>query len=362
MLQKEFARRDILKLVLIAGGAVLLAGCQKAVNMDLSASQLRSPDGSNSKIIELVRYATLAANGHNTQPWKFRLLEDSIEIHPDTSKRLAVVDPQDREQWISLGCALENLIIAARVSGFASEIVYPNDKQGYINVALMAAPLTTNALFDAIPVRQSTRSEYRTEAIAQDVLKKVYATATDSGVMLQFIDGKTETERVLEYINQGNLKQYADKAFLDELLLWLRFNKKEALSSMDGLFTKCTGNPTVPRWLGEMFVSGTKPQSQADADSKKLRSSAGVVLLSSETDTPESWVRCGQVFERLSLQMTSLGLKSALLNQPIEVPELRGQFQSAMGLGENLPQLLLRYGIANAMPYSMRRPVDELLI
>ena len=131
---------------------------------------------------------------------------------------------------------------------------------------------------------------------------------------------------------------------------------------MDGLYTKCTGNPTVPRWLGEVFVSGTKPQSQADADAKKLRSSAGVVLVSTENDTPESWVRCGQVFERLSLHMTSLDLKSALLNQPIEVPELRGEFQTAMGLGENLPQLLMRYGVADAMPYSFRRPVEAVLI
>ncbi len=184
----------------------------------------------------------------------------------------------------------------------------------------------------------------------------------EPGVGLQFIEGKDEIERVLEYVNQGNLHQYADKAFVEELIRWLRFNKKEALSSMDGLYTECTGNPTVPRWLGEIFVSGTKPQNQADANAKKLRSSAGVVLVSTEIDTPESWVRCGQVFERLSLQLTSLDLKSALLNQPIEVPELRAEFQSAMGLGDHLPQLLLRYGVADAMPYSLRRPIEEVLI
>lgn len=58
---------------------------------------------------ELVWYATLAANGHNTQPWKFAVQENQIEIHPDYSRRLPVVDPGDRELWISLGCALENL-------------------------------------------------------------------------------------------------------------------------------------------------------------------------------------------------------------------------------------------------------------
>lgn len=361
MLQKEFARRDILKLGLVAGGAVLLTGCQKAVDMDLSVSEFRSPDASNSKMVELVRYATLAANGHNTQPWKFKIIDETIEIHPDSSRHLAVVDPQDREHWISLGCALENLVIAAGATGFASEIIYPADKHNYIKVHLQTATPAISPLFDAIQVRQSTRSEYRAEKVSQDILTQVHGIATEPGVVLQFIEGKDEIERVLDYVNQGNLQQYADEAFIEELIQWLRFNKNEALATMDGLFTKCTGNPTVPRWLGEMFVSGTKPQSQADADAKKLRSSAGAVLVSSESDTPESWVRSGQVFERLSLQLTSLDLKSALLNQPIEVPELRAEFQTAMGLGKNQPQLLMRYGVADDMPYSLRRPLDEVL-
>jgi hypothetical protein len=63
------------------------------------------------QMIEMVRSATLAANGHNTQPWKFAIRQDVIEIYPDYSRRLPVVDPDNRELWISLGCALENLLL-----------------------------------------------------------------------------------------------------------------------------------------------------------------------------------------------------------------------------------------------------------
>ncbi|PKO01771.1 MAG: hypothetical protein CVU43_11205 [Chloroflexi bacterium HGW-Chloroflexi-5] len=361
MIHKEIARRDLLKLGLVAGGAVLLSGCQKAVNMDFDASQLRSPDASNSKMMELIRYATLAANGHNTQPWKFKIIDETIEIHADTSRHLAVVDPQDREQWISLGCALENLVIAAGATGFASEITYPDDKQEYISVNLQSATPDISPLFDAIQVRQSTRSEYRQEKLSSDLFDQIHSASAEQGVMFKFIEDIAETERVIEYLNAGNLTQYSDKAYIDELIAWLRFNEREALSSRDGLYSKCSGNPTVPRFLGEMFVSGTKPQKQAEADAKKLRSSSGSIIIATQYDTPEAWVRCGQVFERLSLQLTTLDLKSALLNQPIEIPELRAEFQTAMGLGENQPQLLMRYGVADAMPYSLRRPVDKVL-
>jgi hypothetical protein len=111
-----------------------------------------------------------------------------------------------------------------------------------------------------------------------------------------------------------------------------------------------------------MFVAGTKPQQQAEADAKKLRSSAGAVVIASEADDKPTWVRTGQVYERLALQMTSLYLKSAFLNQPIEVAELRSQFQTAMGLGAFLPQVLVRFGYAEAMPRSLRRPVEQVIM
>lgn len=111
-----------------------------------------------------------------------------------------------------------------------------------------------------------------------------------------------------------------------------------------------------------MFVSGTKPQQQADADTEKLRSSPGAVVVASDADDKAAWVRTGQVYERLALQMTALNIKSAFLNQPIEVAELRSQFQRALGLAAAQPQLLLRFGYAPALPRSLRRPVEQVLV
>jgi hypothetical protein len=180
--------------------------------------------------------------------------------------------------------------------------------------------------------------------------------------VLQFVANPTDRERVLEYVNQGNLIQYADTAFLDELTYWLRFNKKEVLASLDGLYSRCSGNPEVPRWLGQLFVTSLNPQQQADVDAQKLRSSPGVVVVASDSDDRTAWVRTGQVYERLALQLTALNIKSALLNQPIEVAGIRGQFQNAIGLGTARPQLLVRFGYADSMPRSLRRPVEQVLV
>ena len=371
------SRRDFLKLVAAGGVAVaggyVLSEYSPWLNYDQLSNQTWRPVEKDltmsAQMKEMVRYATLAANGHNTQPWKFAIKESAIEIHPDYARRLPVVDPGDRELWISLGCALENLLIAARAGGFATQVTYPDAAQDaapeaadFIHVRLTTDTRQSSPLFDAIPLRQNTRSEYDGQFPKSTDLEQVQALPLEPGVALRFATTKPDLETMLEYVNQGNLSQYADKAFIEELIYWLRFNKKEALTSLDGLYSRCSGNPEVPRWLGQIFVAGTKPQQQADADAKKLRSSPAAVVIASESDTKSAWVRAGQVYERLALKMTSLNIKSAFLNQPIEIATIRSQFQSALGLGANLPQLLMRFGYADAMPRSLRRPVEAVLV
>jgi hypothetical protein len=315
----------------------------------------------NDAMRSLIHFATLAANGHNTQPWKFAVRSNAIEIHPDYSRELKVVDPQHRELWISLGCALENLLVAARATGYAADVDYP-DSADLIRVNLTSDSSQPDPLFDAIPQRQNTRSEYDGRPIPASDLGRILTLPIEQGVSLRFVTKPNELETLVDYVNQGNLSQYADTAFVDELIEWLRFNKKDALAAMDGLYSVCSGNPEVPGWLGRMFVAGTKPGQQADVDAKKLHSSSAAVVIASETEDKSAWVRTGQVYERLALQTTALGIKSAFLNQPIEVSELRSQFQSALGLGISLPQLLMRFGYADALPRSLRRPVDQVLI
>ncbi len=135
------SRRDFLKLLAVGGvtvtGGYLLSEYAPWLDYNQQADQTWRPFEMTSttptQMRELVHYATLAANGHNTQPWKFAIKENAIEIHPDYSRELAVVDPNHRELWISLGCALENLLVAARASGFAPEVSYP-DAADFINV------------------------------------------------------------------------------------------------------------------------------------------------------------------------------------------------------------------------------------
>src|SRR5260370_31488477 len=72
----------------------------------------------------LLNYALLAPSEYNTQPWMFRVQGNSVELSADYSRRLPVVDPEDRELLISCGASCYNLRLAARHFGFQSTMEY----------------------------------------------------------------------------------------------------------------------------------------------------------------------------------------------------------------------------------------------
>jgi hypothetical protein len=362
-------RRGFVKLAFAAGvattgGAALLESAPW-LQYDRKAALARRPfepaAAHRAVMRELVRCASLAASGHNSQPWKFALSEDQIELRPDLSRRLPSVDPEDRELWISLGCALENLLVAARASGHTPEVEYPGTSD-VIRVRLTDAAPSEMAAFDAIFRRQNTRSEYDGRPIRPHSFDQLQAVPLEPGIHVRYALKPADRKVVADYVYQGNVQQFGDKAFLRELSDWVRFNKREALASLDGLYAPCTGSPQVPRWIGQLVLSGIKPAPQGDADKKKLATSSGAFVVASETESKTAWVRAGQVYERLALEMTSLDIRSAFMNQPIEVATIRSQFGTAIGLGSALPQLLVRFGYADLMPRSLRRPVEQLLV
>jgi hypothetical protein len=371
-LAPHLTRRDFLKLTAATAAAATLAtslaGCAAALDYETQAVQtwetpLTISPVMNDRMREIVRYATLAASSHNSQPWKFALAADRIRVLPDPGRRLPVVDPEDRSLWISLGCALENLSLAARQAGYEPQVeLFPSGADA-IDVRLEpAAAAGGRTLFDAIPLRQNTRADYDGQPVPAADLAALDRMPLEEGVSLAVVTERGQVEALAEYVHAGDLAQYGDQAFIDELVAWLRFNEKEALSTLDGLYSPCSGNPSVPRWIGRMFVTRSGAEKQAGTDAGRLLNSSGLVVLTSGEEGKGAWVRTGRVYQRLALTLTALGIKCAFMNQPIEVADLRPQLQTYLGMGTAMPQLLLRFGHADPLPRSLRRLVEEVLV
>lgn len=253
-------RRDILVgggiLVLAGAGATYAALRQMGSMEDYTdaVSATRAAISARPEIRELIRYATLAANGHNTQPWRFRVAESQIHILPDLARRTPVVDPDDHHLFASLGCAAENLSLSAGAGGRPGDISFNAANGGSVEFVLAAGTSAGSKLFDAIPHRQSTRTEYDGRAVPVDDLKVLTAAAAVPGVDLVMVTDRPQINRVRDLVLSGNSTQIADAAFMRELKSWLRFSPRQAMETGDGLFSATTGNPTLPEWLGPLMV------------------------------------------------------------------------------------------------------------
>jgi hypothetical protein len=312
---------------------------------------------------EIVRYATLAPSGHNTQCWRFRIEDHSIAILPDLSRRTPVVDPDDHHLYVSLGCAAENLVQTAKAFGFMGSAEFSSVSGGEITVALERSRAEESPLFKAIPYRQCTRSDFDGNRLGSEELRLLEAAGTGHGVAVTLLTEREAMEKVLEYVVQGNTMQISNPAFVSELESWIRFNDGEAIRTGDGLPVRATGSPPAPRWLGRLlFRTFFRAKPENDKYARQIRSSAGIAVFVSNVDDKAHWIEAGRCYERFALQATALGIRNAFVNQPVEESGLRPEFAQALGLGDGRPDLVVRFGGGREMPRSLRRPVEAVLL
>ncbi|MGX5736363.1 Acg family FMN-binding oxidoreductase [Bosea thiooxidans] len=324
------------------------------------SASLRRELPSDPALRDLIGYATLAPNAHNTQPWRFAIGGNAIGILPDHARATPVVDPDDHHLFVSLGCAIETLRVAAEATGRPGEIEV--EENGVARYAFTQGAPRADPLFGAIPKRQSTRAEFDGRAVAPADLDALARMAAVSGVELILITERPRVGQIRDLIVAGNEVQMADPAFLAELKQWLRFNPKQAMERGDGLFSAASGNPVLPRALGgAAFDFFFKPASENQKCARQIDSAAGLVIFIGDQADRAHWVAVGRACQRFALAAASLGLRTSFLNQPVEVASLRPQLASLVGASGKRPDLVMRFGYGPELPFAPRRPIDSVL-
>lgn len=346
----------------VVGGAFAAMGSPSDYAEAMKAARAPLKSGED-PIREMVRYAVLAANGHNTQPWKFRAAGQAATIAPDFSRRTPIVDPDDHHVYVSLGCAAENLAQAGAALGKPGAVRFDPAGDGALIYDFTSGAAAPSALCDAVGKRQSAREPYDGRAVSAADLALLEAAGKQPGVNMTLITNRAAIDKVRDLVIAGNTAQMADAAFVAELKRWMRFNPRTALARGDGLYAASSGNLTLPDFIGgPMFDMAFKP----DAENKKyvaqLDSSSGVAVFVGDKADREHWTCVGQACQRFALQATALGMKLSFVNQPVEVAAFREDLASLVGAKGMRPDILMRFGYGADLPMSPRRDVAAVLM
>ena len=356
-------------LILGAGATVVAAGMSYAgwrsslgsmSQYEAYSGRLRD-DFVPADMLDVIRYATLAANSHNTQPWRFHVGDGAIDILPDFTRRTPVVDPDDHHLFVSLGCAAANLALAAAASGRPGDIGLAPDGNGARFDFASGSP-RPDPLFSAITMRQSTRADYDGRAVAVGDLDLLRRAAALPGTNLALIVDRRAIGKVRDLVVAGNDDQMADPAFMRELEQWIRFNARTAMASGDGLFTAASGNPQLPTWLGGLALGlALSAKSEGAKYARQIDSSAGVAIFFGDEENRTHWIKVGQACQRFALAATRLGLKTAFINQPVEVVRLRHELAGLIGATKRA-DMVLRFGYGPTLPWSPRRSAASVMV
>ncbi len=311
-----------------------------------------------SRLTALLHAATLAPSSHNTQPWLFRVGEHAIDLLADRTRALPVNDPHDRELTISCGCALFNLRVAAAAAGLQARLQLlpdPADADLLARVQLEPADgaLALAALAAAIGARRTCRERFAPRAIAADAWPTVAAAAAAEGATLQCLERDEQRDAACALVAEGDAKLWADPRWRRELAAWMHPRRRG-----DGLVLPALAAP-VAQLVVRSFDLG---HGVAAKDRELAAGSPVLAVLWTAGDTPADWLAAGQALQRALLAGVQQGLQASHLNQPVQVPALRGRLQQLTGRA-GCAQLLLRFGYpTRPLPAAPRRPPGDLIV
>lgn len=315
----------------------------------------------------LLNYAVLAPSGHNTQPWKFTLHQETLELWADLSRALPRVDPEHRELIISCGAAVLNLRLALHHFGYQGNIqILPDPERSNLLARIQLGDWSQESaeertLFEAIQHRHTNRQAFNDRDIPDIFLQGLHTIAIEEGVWLHRVKGSTARSHLLDLVNLADHLQMADPATRKELSDWMHLGNDPR---HDGLPAYAFGIPQrfdfltiVLSWLTRFFNLGDHIARQ---DEKRLQSASEILILGTNSDTPEDWLKAGQALEKILLRAQSLGIVASFFNAPIQVPEVRSQLQNSLN-HEGYPQVVLRLGYSMATQPTPRRNSHEVL-
>lgn len=313
-----------------------------------------------------VSAAVMAPSSHNSQPWRFRVVNDRLEIHTDPKRHLPVIDRERRQLIQSCGCALFNARVAIRAMGFTDEVTVMISAEDPTLLATihLGPPIISSendlALMRALPLRRTNRRKFLHRPISAADADGLIQTAALHGVWMERLrpDQKTTIAHLIEEADQ---LQFSDPAFRHELESWLipfasrrldgiPFVEKEYGSALPFTVVRALRSPT----LGDRF---------GKLEEELVMGAPLVAVLGTDNDDPIAWLGSGQALEAVLLHATSLGLSAAFLNQVLELPEMRGRVASLLDR-QGYPQMVLRLGFPEEPIHhpSPRRSIDDVLL
>ncbi len=353
--------------IIITATLPFLKSCGSIVRESVNAASLTKVKNKllNKDYLTILRYASLAPSGHNSQPWEVEITAPGHwKIKSNINRWLPAVDPDNREGTLSLGPFIENLVLAGGSIGYTVEIDYQADSLRDTTVAnvKLKKDKSNNFPLDLIKLRRTVRKNHLKRPV--------------KSVDLSFITGKNENNvhffpadsTVGKFLAEGTLEankiQISRDDAQSELSEWIRWSNSDAKKYRTGMTPASMDIKGLASLYVRLFYNKDDVMSESfrkksiDMIHDQVNSCGGWLVITSDSSTPQSLIEAGRRFQKIALRTRERMLAVHPMMQLLE-EGFTDKVQSGLGISEPV-QFVLRTSYLEKYPdpVSLRRPVE----
>lgn len=322
--------------------------------------------------LDALRYAILAPNPHNRQPWLIRLTgNDEALLSCDLDKRLPETDPFDRQITIGFGTFVELARIAAAQRGVRLDVTafpdgLPGERLDARPVAhlrfVVDSTVRPDPLFSEITRRRTNRLAYNEAAPSPKMLAAVTGGHADASSDPKFLNALRQLTAAAITREMMTHRTHMESVKL------MRIGAAEVDANPDGLML------TGPLIEATSIVGMTTRDALADPSSQSFKigladlqktyaSIPAAIWIETQGNSRIEQLDAGYRYARVTLAATANGLAMHPMSQSLqEYPEMKSHFEGVHALLAAKPggriQMLARIGMADDVPPTARHPLE----
>ncbi len=343
------------------------------------------------EMLEILRIGTTAISPYNTQPWRFRLGSDRIDVHILRTKNFFL--KLQGVSHMTLGCLLENIEAGARHLGYrAATELYDRPlgpDEPCAEVVLQSNQIEREPDVSHVVDRVTNRKPYLATPLPAEVRAQILSAAGPGvTVFVSEADDKRRLARILGELEAVRLSNYK---MIREALEYVRFSEEEMAARPEGLdirtleldprivpLVRPIQRRRVHRLLKLAGVVGVASRRHRE----QLEASAAILTYAIEDRDPASFVGLGRIIQRTLNELSRADVASMavlsglyLLDVLQSNPEIfsRRETRALIRAKEALERFfelpernivfIVRVGRAQRPEVRQcRRPVEELLL
>jgi nitroreductase len=301
--------------------------------------------------------ARLAPSVHNTQPWRWVVRGDRLELYAVPDRQLREQDPDGRLMVLSCGAALHHARVGLAAEGWVHAVERPAGQPLAVIHAERHEPADPHAMqrMQLLRVRHTDRRVVSDEPVAPDVRQALADAARQGGARLHVLR-RDEVLQLAVMIEHSGEAQQHDERMRAETATWVGGDRPEGTGLPDAVIPAELPLTTVAE--RDFGAAGT-----LDAGAGHDNTAAYAILYG-DGDEPVDWLRAGEALSELWLSATEHGAAVLPLSSPVELAFTR-QALRRMLAETGYPYLVLRLGTTDpehAGPaHTPRLPADQVI-